>query len=440
MAPVTVGIDIGTTAVKALAVDDAGNVLASVRLPHRLRVPAADRLEHRADLVWRDAPRRALAELRRTVDPVAVSVVAMVPSLTAVSRRGVPLGAGLLYGDARGETPERIPGSYLGECHGFLRWLVAEYPRAAGFWPAQAVANHALVGRAAIGTSTAMSAYPLFDGQRWDLAGVEGVGETQLPEVVGDATSIGTEDGLFVDAGGIDALGEQIVSGAVADGDVLVICGSSLVVWAVIPQWREVPGLWTVPHTTPGKFLIGGSTNAGGIFLNWAARLLAAGAVREPREPGPEAVPVWAPYPRGERTPLHDPRRRATLTDLSLQHDAAAVRQAAFEAAGFVVRLHLELAGVSANRIVATGGGTRVSGWVQALADCTGLPVDVAAVPEGAALGAAFLARVAAGLDPTMNDAGRWARVARRELPRSEWLGAASRRYERFKTLTFGAT
>ena len=50
-----------------------------------------------------------------------------------------------------------------------------------------------------------------------------------------------------------------------------------------------------------------------------------------------------------------------------------------------------------ARRIVAAGGGTRVDDWVQALADCTDLPVDVLAVPESGALGTAFLARVAAG-------------------------------------------
>ncbi len=62
---------------------------------------------------------------------------------------------------------------------------------------------------------------------------------------------------------------------------------------------------------------------------------------------------------------------------------------------------------VAARRIVATGGGTRVSGWVEALADTTGLPVHVCAVPEGGALGAAFLARMAAGLETTMTDAAR---------------------------------
>src|SRR5207237_3741558 len=81
----------------------------------------------------------------------------------------------------------------------------------------------------------------------------------------------------------------------------------------------------------------------------------------------PKRVPVFLPYPRGERTPYHDPHRRALLHALDLTHDAAAVRRAAYEASGFAARHHLDLAATSPRRIVATGGGVRVAEWVQAL-------------------------------------------------------------------------
>ena len=71
---------------------------------------------------------------------------------------------------------------------------------------------------------------------------------------------------------------------------------------------------------------------------------------------------------------------------------------------------------------------------MQALADCTGLPVDVAAVPEGAALGSAFIARCVAGLETSMTDARRWARTARTVEPDPAWVDAARRaRYDRFR-------
>jgi xylulokinase len=91
---------------------------------------------------------------------------------------------------------------------------------------------------------------------------------------------------------------------------------------------------------------------------------------------------------------------------------------------------------VPGHRIVATGGGTRVPGWMQALADVTNLPVHVAAVPEGAAQGAAFLARVAAGLEESEKDARRWARTERVVEPDPAWTGPADERYKLFVELS----
>ena len=150
----------------------------------------------------------------------------------------------------------------------------------------------------------------------------------------------------------------------------------------------------------------------------------------------PRRVPVWSPYLRGERTPFHDPDRRAVLDALDLTHDAASVRRAAYEASGFVVRQLIELSGAPVSRIVATGGGTRVQPWMQAIADATGRPVEVSAVAEGAALGAAFLARMAAGLESSINDAARWAATERIVEPQPAWAAAVEDRYQRFLELS----
>ena len=96
----------------------------------------------------------------------------------------------------------------------------------------------------------------------------------QLPRIVSgnDCRGHDRRHGRWL-AGTVDALAEQLVAGADDDGDVLVILGTTLITWGVIPEWREVPGLWTIPHTAPGKILIGGASNAGGLFLNWALDL-----------------------------------------------------------------------------------------------------------------------------------------------------------------------
>jgi len=204
-------------------------------------------------------------------------------------------------------------------------------------------------------------------------------------------------------------------------------------------EGAEVPGYVTIPHTASGNWLVGGPSNAGGLFRDWATRLLAPVSDR-PLDPG--AVPVWAPYPRGERVPLNDPTRRASLHDLDLTHTADAVVRAADEASAFVVKRAIDAAvaraGVQPQRVVASGGGTRADAWVQAIADVTDLPVDCVAVPEGGALGSAWLARIAAGLEePTaMTEGRRWARVGRRIEPSPAWTAAAADRYQAFLALS----
>lgn len=431
---ITVGLDLGTSSVKAVAVDGEGRIVARSRVAHGFSVPTPGRFEHDAARAWLDGPRAALAALG-DLEPRGVSVAAMVPSLTAVDERGVPCAPGLLYGDERGYTGSSGDPTRSGEFLQFVRWAAAEHPGVHGYWPAHAVANHAIAGVPVISTTTATTTLPLFDWIGWDaeVAGDAGARVEQLPQIAPSGQPAGRVEryrDCVLEAGTIDALGEQLVAGADDVGDVLVVCGTTLIVWAVVPGEVEVPGYYCVPHTAPGgRYLLGGPSNAGGLFLDWTRRMLADSGP----EPDPADVPVWVPYPRGERVPFADPSRRAELRGLDLTHGAPAVRRAAYEAAGFVTRRMIEASPVAARRIVATGGGVHDDAWLAALADCTGLPVDVVRVAEGAALGAAFLARVAAGLEESMTDASRWAATARRVEPDERWWRAADGRYERFR-------
>jgi xylulokinase len=433
---VTIGIDIGTTAVKAVAADAAGRVVARARIPHELRVPTPDRLEHNADEAWRLGPLAALEQLARP-GALAVAVSAMVPSLTAVDSSGRPITPGLLYGDSRG----RVSGAdsdqpfTVGEAAEFLRWTAAQAPDAAGYWPAPAVANYALAGEAVVDFPTAYTALPLFDGTGWNVEACaeRGVTVDRMPRVEAPGVAAGrlSDTGAVLAVGAIDALCEQMVAGADDDGDVLVLCGTTLIVWVTIPEAQQVPGLWTIPRMI-GKSQIGGASNAGGLFLGWVDRVLGPG---DPAAADPRRVPVWSPYLRGERTPFHDPDRRGMLDGLDLTHDAATLRRAAYEASGFVVRQLIELSGAKVSRIVAAGGGTRVEPWIRAIADATGRPVEVSGVAEGAALGAAFLGRMAVGRESSITDAARWAAIVRVVQPDPAWTGPMEDRYRRFLEL-----
>ncbi len=436
---VTVGIDIGTSSTKAVAADDDGTVIARARVPHRYETPTAARFEHDAR-TWRAGPLAALDALAALGigDAAGVSVAAMVPSLAAVDDAGLPIGEGLLYGDERGHTTatgsSTESSTESGELAGFLRWLAGEHPDAAGYWPAQAVANHALAGSAVISTTVAASAVPLFDWTGWDADAVGRAGSSvdRLPTIVPSLAPAGAVAALgdaVLEAGTIDAFAEQLVAGADEPGDVLVVCGTTLIAWVVSQDPAESDGLYSVPHTTPDRWLLGGPSNAGGLFLDWVRTLVGEA---DGDQLSPEAVPLWVPYPRGERVPLADPTRRAELLDLDLTHRPAAIRRAASEAAGFVVRRIVDASPETARRLVAVGGGTQDAALMQSLADATGVPVDVSSISDGAALGAAFLARVAAGLEADTSTSSRWTPPTRRAEPDPAWVAACSERYLRW--------
>ena len=464
---VTVGVDIGTTSVKAVAVDSRGSVIARSRIPHQVFTPRPGVLEHDVTKAWRRGPRRAFEAVIRELDgdPAGVCVAAMVPSFTAVTRRGTPLLPGLLYGDERGAKPappeediiaqpqDRPPDqgmALMPEAVGFIHWAAREAPEAAGYWPCQAVATHALSGVGAIDTTVMASLGEMQHFGAWNRNVLDplGVETTQMPTVVPMCEAGGTLPGTdTVFAGGtVDALGDQLVSGATRVGDVLAIFGATLVIWIVTDAWIESPGLLTIPHTYPDRMLIGGPSNAGALFVDWVQRLLPSRAIRKGRPanpPGgpsllgdrpadPLAIPVWLPYVRGERAPFHDPSLRASLHRLDIGQEPGDVERASFEASGFVIRRMLDQAGVEGRRVVASGGGTQVPAWMAGVADATGLPVDVVAVPEGAAYGAAFVARMAAGRAGSLEEADQWSQVGRRYEPDPAWAIAATDRYRHF--------
>ena len=452
MAHVTVGIDIGTTSVKAVAADANGEIVARVRIGHRLIAPRSDRFEHDPRSAWIDGVVAAWNAVSASHDVAGVCVSAMVPSLCGVNNRGEPVTAGLLYGDARGRystpgstrTGTEVPTNGLGEVAGFAAWIAVQ-PEVTALWPAQAVANHALCGVGAIDTSTAMTMTPLYGIEGWDtevleILGLSSIsfpvtcpGQTPIPRNTSQrATSI-IGATTAISGGTIDALAEQTVADAHAIGDVLVVCGTTLIIWGLTNEWREVEGLWTIPYAVDNRIAIGGASNAGGLFVDRVRSMIGDVNEADLLDASAASLPVWVPYLRGERTPWHDPGRRAELLGLGLNHGPVEITAAAYEAAGFVVRHHLDLANISPQRIVAAGGGVQSNAWMQALADCTNLPVDVSAHPEGAALGAAYAARVCAGLEADSSESRRWAWIGHRVEPRVVAAEAADSRYQHFR-------
>ena len=130
-----------------------------------------------------------------------------------------------------------------------------------------------------------------------------GITEKQMPMVVPMGEAAGTLPGsdAVITGGTIDAFCDQIVSGAIHKGDVLVIFGATLICWVICDEWLTIDGLISYPSTTPDRYLVGGPSNAGALFVDWARQLLRdtprPGPKREQLEPRlgtPDRVPVLA--------------------------------------------------------------------------------------------------------------------------------------------------
>ena len=332
-----------------------------------------------------------------------------------------------------------------------LAWAVGERPGAMGYWNCQAMATHALTGVPAVDQATATSFGGLYDGGRWDTRALDdlGVDEAQLPVVGGMGQGLGTvPDSPTVFAGGsIDAFCEQIVAGANQVGDVLVIFGATLIVWVVTEAWRDVPGL---DHPAQHGGRAGHDRRA-----QQRRRPVRRLGRQTHRTSGPEAG-VGLPAGRSRDTPGREvpPRSRCGCPICAASAPRSTTPPSAPASTGWTSpRARSPWSGrptrPAASSSVASSSGPASppdGSWPPAAArarcrGCRRSPMPPAfrstrwRCSEGAALGAAFLARMATGIESSFDGADAWARVGRRIEPDAAWAAAASRRFEQFETL-----
>ena len=161
--------------------------MARTRIPHQLRVPAPDRFEHDADEAWRRGP---LAALDRA-GPARCRGGrghgdGAVPDRRRRRRPADHAGAAVRRQPGPGAGRSRRPCCpRWGRRQSFCAGRSAQAPGAAGYWPATAVANHALAGEAVIDNATASTAYPLFDGTGWSEAACADMRRDRRPHAAG---------------------------------------------------------------------------------------------------------------------------------------------------------------------------------------------------------------------------------------------------------------
>ena len=279
----------------------------------------------------------------------------------------------------------------------------------------------------------------------------------ESPEVVGGisaeaAQATGLKAGTLVVAGAGDQAAGAVGLGVVQPGAVSATIGTSGVVFAATdrPALDPLGRVHTFCHAVPGRWHVMGVTQGAGLSLRWFRDQFGAGADdgRDPYErlcaeaanvPAGAAGLLWAPYLMGERTPHLDPTARAALAGLTASHTRAHVVRAILEGVAFSLRDTLTIfaeMNVPVESIRLGGGGAHSPVWRQIQAEIYGGAVEIAAVEEGAAYGAALLAGVGAGAWASVDAACEVViQIASRVEPESAMVKHMDARYREYRKL-----
>lgn len=453
------GLDIGTSGVKAILVAADGEVAAAATTPLTLSTPHPGWAEQHPDDWWGATTRSIRDVLARNPDArvAAVGISGQMHSSVFLDRAGTVVRPALLWCDGRTtaecvEITQRAGGEERlrdwvrnPALEGFtlpkVLWLRNHEPEAYGrvatLLLAKDFIRYRLTGVLASEPSDA-SGTLMFDPARlrWsdEILRATAVPRALLPDVGGSsevlgrvttqaARQTGLAEGTPVVGGGADNACGAAGVGVITPGEAVASWGTSGTVLAPTAQPFVDPGLraHTFCHVVGGTwYVMGVVLSAGGAFAWYrdqlARELVGTSGVDAKLDAEAASVPAGAegvtflPYLQGERTPHRDASARGAFLGLSLAHTRAHLTRAVLEGIAFALRDSLSILqdlGLSPNHLLLTGGGAK-SPFIRRLqADVYGVPVSTVNREEGPAYGAALLAAVGAGAFPDLAAAAR---------------------------------
>lgn len=452
---ILIGIDLGTSACKAVAFLEDGSVVATANAPYPVYYPQPGWAEQDPNLWW-DAVCAVLKKLSAAFDPQRVRGVGVDGqswSAVAVDKQGTVLCNTPIWMDVRAEsicraleeklTKERIfavsgnplkPSYTLPKILWYKEHLPELYEKTDKILQSNSFIGLRLTGVISQDKSQGygLSSYNMREGC-WDFALCEdmGIRPDLLPElydchqVIGTVTPqaaalCGLPVGTPVVAGGLDAACGTLGTGVVNPGETQEqggqAGGMSIATAACTPDERLILS----NHVVPGLWLLQGGTVGGGGVMNWLEREF-GGEERMKSENSfrlmdqeAEAVPagsgglVFLPYMAGERSPIWDSNAKAVFYGADYTKTKGHFIRAAMEGVAFSLRHNLEVAaesGATVNVLRAMGGAANSRLWTQMKADVTGKTIVVPGADTATALGAAILAGVGTGVYGSFQEA-----------------------------------
>ncbi len=482
--PYVLGVDIGTQSTKALLIDAAGGRIAAQH-SHAYQPDTPRPLWAEQDAaVWLNAVVACIAGcMEQSGIPPGEVAALCVSSLYGGS--GIPVDAAmqplhpcLIWMDRRAEEEVAwvratidqdrlfdVTGNGVDSYYGYTKmlWLQRNRPevwsRTRHLLPPNAYVAHELTGALAVDHSSAGNIGGVYDmrARAWsgEMLALLGIPRDMMPErLVESSAQVGTlrpewaertglRAGTPVIAGGVDAAVATLAAGATRQGQHVAMIGTSMCWGSIAKQADARHGLISMPHVFNGLqdiYVFGGAITAGA-SVSWfqeqlcradgpAMKLRALDAEAAGIAAGAEGV-MFLPYLMGERSPVWDGRASGAFVGLSLYHTRAHLYRAVLEGVTYALRHNIEAGRRNLqtldDTLIVVGGAAHSDLWMQIAADITGYPVQTIGENVEAALGAALLAGLGAGLVTPAQAAVSWVTL----IPRASPNPAAHETYDR---------
>jgi xylulokinase len=462
--PAILGLDLGTTEVKAGLVTLEGRLLAIARAGYGLEVGHGPGWAEQDPGAWWSAVVGAVRALHQAqpFEIVAIGVDGHGPTLAAVDGRGEATRPAITFLDTRAAAEA----ADLADATGIRGWALGPLPAALWLernepdiadrtrwylttweWLAFRLTGTAVAplvpGQAVPDPATVEAATGLHVDRRPPAGAMGGV-VGALTETAADA--LGLRAGIPVAGGTNDAFASYLGAGLLEAGDAYDPGGSAGGFGVYWHEPVEVPGAFVTPAPIAGLFSVGAAMAATGRALDWFRDAIVGGDVTTERllaeaaatSPGADGV-VFLPYLAGERSPIWDPTATGVFAGLTLSHGRGHLARAIIEASALAIRhvaTPMLAAGVTVTAMRACGGPARSDAWNQVKADVTGFTVLVPDVLETAVMGSAILGAVAIGAHRDVRAAvGAMTRIDHRLEPRAELAAIYDRVFETYTGL-----
>lgn len=443
MTDLLLGIDIGTTNIKAVLTTPEGWIIAQAQTDYQTYRPKPGWAEQDPLDWWRgtvEVTRVVLANApARPEQIVGIGVSGQGCAVTLIDQNGEVVRPAIIWMDMRSEPQSE----YLRHCcqaeilqqngkqpapynaDPVLLWLKEHEPEAITAAQTSLTStgyiNFRLTGEAVENQSDAsiLFAFDLAKGS-WseELITAFGLPRKLYPnivpssEIIGTlsgeaATELGLIPGVPVVAGGEDTSSAGLAIGVSETGQAFLSLGTAGTIYIVEDRPIVHPQLLAFLHVLPGQTLLGGSITAVGAGLNWIRKLFGAefdyiqlSEMARQSPPGAGGA-LFLPYLSGELQPINDGNARGVFFGLSMSTSPSHMVRAVMEGAAFAIAHNIVIASEAGSTITelrAVGGPTKSDLWCRIIANITGYPVTVLADNAGAPLGNALLAAAGIGL------------------------------------------